>query len=57
VLAIIEFLGRPPSPVVPEVTEPEHPADIDGADVSGDNSRPVMTGSHTLDNAEADTPR
>jgi hypothetical protein len=50
-LVIIEFLGRPPSPAAPELSEPESPAGVDLDDASPTDS---ITGSQTHDAAEAD---
>jgi hypothetical protein len=51
-LAIIEFLGRPPSPA-PVVAEPESPADVELTDASPTAEVPVGT-SQAHDAAEAD---
>jgi uncharacterized membrane protein YraQ (UPF0718 family) len=52
-LVIIEFLGRPPSPVAPEEVEPEIPADVEMSE-SVPPAEPVLTGSQTRDASEAD---
>ena len=52
-LVIIEFLGRPPSPVAPETVEPEIPADGEVSD-SAPPAEPVLTGSQARDASEAD---
>jgi uncharacterized membrane protein YraQ (UPF0718 family) len=49
-LVIIEFLGRPPSPVAPEVSEPENLA---GADVEAGSTTASATGSQNREAAEA----
>jgi hypothetical protein len=43
-LVIIEFLGRPPSPAAPELSEPESPA---GADLEGGSPPASVTSSQT----------
>jgi hypothetical protein len=52
-LVIIEFLGRPPSPVAPETVEPEIPADAEVSDAVPP-AEPVLTGSQARDASEAD---
>jgi hypothetical protein len=53
-LAIIEFLGRPPSPAAPEVVESERsPAEVAVND-SAPTAEPVPTDSQTHDTTEAD---
>ena len=52
-LVIIEFLGRPPSPVAPETVEPEIPADAEVSD-SVPPAEPVLTGSQARDASEPD---
>jgi hypothetical protein len=58
-LVIIEFLGRPPSPATPELSEPEstaisEPESPSGGDVSDAAPTASVTGSETHDTAEAD---
>jgi hypothetical protein len=52
-LVIIEFLGRPPSPVAPETVEPEIPADAEVSDAVPP-AESVLTGSQARDASEAD---
>jgi hypothetical protein len=58
-LVIIEFLGRPPSPAAPELSEPESPARSEpespaGIDLNDASPTASVTGSQTHDAAEAD---
>ena len=58
-LVIIEFLGRPPSPAAPELSEPESPEIPEpespaGGDVSDAAPTASVTSSETHDTAEAD---
>jgi hypothetical protein len=52
-LVIIEFLGRPPSPAVPEAAEAESPATVDVSD-SALAPGPDLTTSQAQDTTEAD---
>ena len=52
-LVIIEFLGRPPSPVAPATVEPDIPADAEVSD-SVPAAEPVLTGSQARDASEPD---